>query len=85
MSLRTSGLASSACSFDMYRAVPAGYRETILTGENMIKDKDLAQYYDVIHEMTSGELFSMKRMTTVIDWNLGKYDYLLENYKKTLE
>ena len=69
----------------LYRAVPAGYRETILTGENMIKDKDLAQYYDVIHEMTSGELFSMKRMTTVIDWNLGKYDYLLENYKKTLK
>ena len=69
----------------LYRAVPTGYRETILTGENMIKNKDLAQYYDVIHEMTSGELFSMKRMTTVIDWNLGKYDYLLENYKKTLE
>ena len=69
----------------LYRAVPTGYRETIQTGKNMIKNKDLAQYYDVIHEMTSGELFSMKRMTTVIDWNLGKYDYLLENYKKTLE
>lgn len=51
----------------------------------MIENKDLAKYYDVIHEMTAGELFSMTRMKTVIDWNLGKYDYLLENYKKTLE
>lgn len=67
------------------RAVPNGYCETVMYGRNEIEDVDLAKYYDIICEMTKGPLFSMKRIKTVIDWNLGKYDYLLDNYKSTLE
>lgn len=67
------------------RAVPDGYTETVMYGENIIKDEDLAKYYDVICEMTEGELFSLNRLKTVIDWNLGKYDYLLDHYISTLQ
>ncbi len=60
------------------RQVPAGYRESVMYGGNRIEDEKLAQYYDIICEMTKGELFSMERLKTVIAWNMGKYDYLLE-------
>lgn len=66
------------------RKCPDGYRETVMYGENVIENEDLAKYYDVICEITEGPLFSKERMQTVIDWNLGKYDYLLDSYKKEL-
>ncbi len=67
------------------RAVPEGYRETVMYGENVIEDEDLAKYYDIICEMTEGPLFSLDRIRTVINWNRGKYDYLLDHYVSTLE
>lgn len=67
------------------RAVPAGYYETVMYGKNVIEDDDLAKYYDVICEMTEGDLFSIDRIKTVIDWNNGKYDYLLDHYVSSLE
>lgn len=69
----------------MKRAVPPGYCETVMYGENVIEDEDLAKYYDIICFMTEGKLFSAERIRTVIDWNLGKYDYLLDHYISTLE
>lgn len=68
----------------MKRALPEGYRETIQTGENVIENKDLAEYYDVIHLITRGDLFDKDRIRAIIDWNLGKYDYLIENYEASL-
>ena len=62
------------------REVPAGYRESVMYGGNRIEDENLAQYYDIICEMTEGKLFSMDRIKTVINWNLGKYDYLMDAY-----
>ena len=67
------------------RAVPDGYYETVMYGKNVIADDDLAKYYDIICEMTQGELFSADRLKTVIEWNMGKYDYLLEHYTAGLK
>ncbi len=66
------------------RAVPPGYRESVIGGTNVIEDKDLAEYYDIILKITEGELFSSDRIKTVIDWNLGKYDHLLDSYTSDL-
>lgn len=68
----------------MKRALPEGYRETIQFGENVIENEDLARYYDVIRLITRGDLFDQGRIQAVIDWNLGKYDYLIDNYEASL-
>jgi len=67
------------------RKCPEGYRETVMYGENVIENEDLAEYYDIICEITEGPLLSKKRLKTVIEWNLGKYDYLLDSYRAELE
>ncbi|MDD3416632.1 MAG: hypothetical protein PHY47_22015 [Lachnospiraceae bacterium] len=68
----------------MKREIPSGYRETVQFGKNIIEDENLHEYYEIIRTMTRGDLFSKERIQTVIDWNLGKYDYLLENYEKSI-
>jgi len=69
----------------MYRDIPAGYSDSLLYNENRIENKDLAQYLEVIRLITRGPLFSSERIKAVVDINLGKYDYLLESYKSTLD
>lgn len=59
------------------RVVPAGYVETIMTGQNQIKDKNLAEYYDHLHNVTSGPLLSWSRMVDIWELNTGAYNYLL--------
>jgi arabinofuranosyltransferase len=60
------------------RAIPDGYLETLKTGVNVIKDKQLAEYYGYLHEIISGDLFSAKRWEYIVNMNLGKYDYLID-------
>ncbi len=60
------------------RLIPDGYLESVESGENLIKDKKLAEYYDVLHNIISGDLFSKERFKQIIDMNLGKYDYLID-------
>ena len=67
------------------RKCPEGYRESVWTHDNKIENEDLAKYYDIIIEMTEGKLFDLDRIKTVIDWNMGKYNYLLEDYVSSLE
>ncbi len=62
----------------LFRRIPDGYLETIESGENLIKDKNLAEYYDVLHNIISGDLFSKERFKQIINMNLGKYDYLID-------
>jgi arabinofuranosyltransferase len=56
------------------RDIPAGYIETLETGVNVIDDERIARYYDKLHLITSGPIFSKERFKTIIDMNLGKYD-----------
>ena len=62
------------------RTLPKGYDETIKTGENNIEDVNLAEYYEKMKLVISGRLNDKERIKTIINFNLGKYDYLLERY-----
>lgn len=61
-----------------FRVIPEGYAETVKTGVNVIKDESLREYYDIICELTRGDLFDPNRLKLIWDFNTGKYDYLLE-------
>lgn len=69
----------------MWREAPVGYTDTVITGENKIVNEDLYQYYEIIKKITRGSIFDKDRLKTVVDFNLGKYDYLIENYRNTLD
>lgn len=60
------------------RAIPDGYLETLRTGTNVIADPDLARYYDELHLVTSGPIFSSARWAAM--WRLwtGELDPLID-------
>lgn len=64
------------------REVPHGYRASIWFDENRIEDDDLYEYYDKIRLITRGGLFEKDRIKTIIDMNLGKYNYLIDRYEQ---
>lgn len=68
------------------RYIPEGYLETLLAGENLLKDKNLAAYYDKIRLITRGPLFTRERWKAIVNMNLGRYDHLIdwEYYKSRL-
>ncbi len=66
------------------REVPHGYRASIWFDENRIKDPSLKEYYDKIRLITRGKLFEEGRIKTIIDMNLGKYNYLIDEYQRKL-
>lgn len=73
----------------MWREAPNGYVDQVIFGSdengNRIENPDISKYYDVIMEVTSGELFDANRIKMVIDLNLGKYNYLVDAYQATLD
>jgi len=62
------------------RELPAGYVDTIETGNNHIADPDLAAYYDRLHLVNAGPLWSAQRLSTLVQFLAGRYDYLLARY-----
>ena len=62
------------------RILPEGYFETVVSGENKIKNKALAEYYDKLSLIVSGKLFDKERLITIWDMNMGKYNYLIDQY-----
>ena len=67
------------------RKIPAGYLETIKTGKDQLEDKDLRNYYDKLSLVIRGDLLSINRLKEVINFNLGKYNYLLKTYNSGLK
>lgn len=65
------------------RNLPDGYRETIQTGINKIENQSLALYYDQLTMITRGDLWSLERCRTILAFNLGSYNYLIEEYLST--
>lgn len=64
------------------RDLPEGYFETIETGVNVIKDPSLKEFYDKLSIITRGErLLSLERLKTILKFNLGHYDHLVEDYE----
>ncbi len=62
------------------RTVPDGYMETLVTGENMIEDKNLAAYYDRLAFVIRGDLFDIGRLVEIWRLNTGVYDHYLDAY-----
>ncbi|WP_320046813.1 hypothetical protein [uncultured Ilyobacter sp.] len=59
------------------RIVPAGYFETVRSGQNHIANEHLAAYYDKLTLITRGRLFDPQRLLAILKLNLGGYNDLL--------
>jgi arabinofuranosyltransferase len=64
----------------LLRVVPAGYIETLASGENRIADENVAAYYDVLAHVTRGDLFDVDRLVEAWKLNMGAYDHYLDAY-----
>lgn len=65
-----------------FRAVPDGYRQTVASNENRISNPHLRGYYNHLMKVIRGPLFDRRRLETIVDFNLGRYDHLLERYSR---
>ncbi len=66
-----------------FRLVPQGYEKTVATSQIQIADTGLAVYYEKLRILTAGEIFDWNRLAEIWNFNLGKYDYLTENFFKS--
>lgn len=64
----------------MVRQDPNGYPESIAAGENLIQSGALHEFYDKVLIITTGEVWDQERFQTIFNMNLGKYDYLIDQY-----
>ncbi|MCB8921071.1 MAG: hypothetical protein H6662_05765 [Ardenticatenaceae bacterium] len=60
------------------RTPPPGYVETLQSGQNQLADPQLAAYYDHLHLIIRGPLWTWPRLQTIWRTNTGQYDYLLK-------
>ena len=67
------------------RRIPLGYRETLVSGKNEIRNPALAKYYDKILLITRAPLWSKKRLLEIWKTNTGQYDYLINDFLKSEE
>ncbi len=63
------------------RRIPEGYIKTIETGKDHLADPGLASYYEKLQLVISGNLWTIERWQAIWGLNMGRFDYLLENYK----
>lgn len=62
------------------RALPAGYLESLESGENRLKSAPLRAYFEALRTMTQSPLFASGRFETILKFNLGQFDYLKVQY-----
>ncbi len=60
--------------------IPAGYLETLASGENQIEHPELAEYYRRLSLVIHGELWQPERLVEIVRFNLGLNDELLQAY-----
>jgi hypothetical protein len=65
----------------MGRRIPDGYVETLKTGQDRFRSRELAQYYGALRLITSGPVFSATRWRAIVAMHLGRYDHLLDAYR----
>jgi len=66
-----------------HRTLPAGYIQTLRSGQNQIADPGVAAYYDALTLITRGPLFSANRLRAIAAMNLGRYEHWLDHYCTT--
>lgn len=64
------------------RQVPSGYIETLESGENRIKNPQLAEFYGHLALITRGDLINLRRFIEIYRMNTGQYNYLLVNSER---
>lgn len=64
------------------RIIPDGYPDTLISGENLLYDRNLAGFYSALGVVTRGELASRQRVREIWRMNTGYYDALLRAYIK---
>lgn len=62
------------------RDLPAGYELTQASGVNRIEDPDLAAYWDQLHLIISGELWSWRRLRAIGEQLVGRHQARLDAY-----
>ena len=62
------------------RGIPKGYYDTVSSGKNVIDHPSLHAYYDKLKLIVSGDIFDPERLKTIWEFNMGKYDYLMDDY-----
>jgi arabinofuranosyltransferase len=60
------------------RSLPAGYLETLKSGENRLEDKNLAEYYAHLVRITQGQLFDPGRLQDIWKMDTGQYNGLID-------
>jgi arabinofuranosyltransferase len=64
-----------------WRDLPDGYIQTLENNyENNLSDPSLQVYYDQLSKIIRGDLFTLERFKLIWEFNLRKYDYLVEDY-----
>jgi arabinofuranosyltransferase len=64
------------------RAIPDGYLEARSTGSLDGLDPDLRRYYEKLSLVTSGSLFELARLRTILGFQLGRYEDILDGWKR---
>ena len=60
------------------RRPPGGYLETLETGENLIDDLGIREYYKSVRTVVRGDIWSVTRLGEIWRLNTGYYAHLLE-------
>lgn len=64
------------------RVIPAGYIPARRTGKLDKMDPSLREYYQHLRRITTAPVFSSKRWQTILDFHLGNYDHLIDEWKE---
>jgi arabinofuranosyltransferase len=62
------------------RRVPDGYIETLQSRRNQIASVQVAQYYERLRTITEGPIWSRRRLRTIVEMNLGRFEDLIADY-----
>ena len=60
------------------RKIPPGYVASVRTGENRIRDPELAKFYDDLRLITRGPLFTRQRWNAIWAVNSGRAPYAID-------
>ncbi len=77
---RLPGGTSSSIMGHLPRPIPEGYVETIASGTNHLANANLAAYYDSLHLIIAGPLWSGERLGTLLRFLSGCDDHYLRSY-----
>jgi arabinofuranosyltransferase len=62
----------------IHREPPEGYRETLRSGVNQMRDDALVELVTILHRITREPIWSAERWRAIWDFNTGRYDRLVE-------